>query len=100
MPEPTTFPGGQLLSHVVGFARELRREGMAVTPGQTTLFAQALAEVPIFDPQIFYHTARSTLVTRREDYPKFERAFWKFWQKLGLERFPEELLPPTPLPPN
>lgn len=94
------FSGGQLLSHAIGFVRELRSEGMVVTPGQTTLFAQALAEVSIFDPQIFYHTARSTLVTRHEDYPKFEGAFWKFWQKLGLERFPGELLQPTPLPPH
>ncbi|HEU4740647.1 MAG TPA: VWA domain-containing protein [Meiothermus sp.] len=94
------FSGGQLLSHAVGFVRELRGAGMVITPGQTTTFAQALAEVPIFDPNVFYHTARTTLVTRHEDYPKFEGAFWKFWQKLGLERFPGELLQQTQVPPS
>lgn len=92
------FSGGQLLSHAVGFSRELRAEGIVITPGQTTTFVQGLAEIPIFDPQAFYHTARTTLVTRHEDYPKFEGAFWKFWQKLGLERFPGELLQQTQIP--
>ncbi|MBF6596294.1 MAG: VWA domain-containing protein, partial [Thermaceae bacterium] len=41
-----------------------------------------------------------SLVTRREDYAKFEEAFFKFWQTLGLERFPSELLNQTTLPPK
>jgi len=100
MPTEPALPGGQLLSQAVGFVRELRTWGVVITPGQTSLFAQALAEVPIFDPQVFYHTARTTLITRHEDYPKFEEVFWKFWQRLGLERFPGELLPQTPIPPK
>lgn len=91
---------GQLLSHAVRFSRTLRGEGIVITPGQTTTFARALAEIPIFDPVSFYHAARASLVTRHEDYAKFEEAFRKFWQTLGLDRFPNELLNQTALPPK
>ncbi|MCL6527392.1 MAG: VWA domain-containing protein [Thermaceae bacterium] len=91
---------GQLLSHAVRFCRDLRAEGVVITPGQTTWFARALTQIPLFDPVSFFHAARSSLITRHEDYPKFEAVFFKFWRSLGLERFPSELLPQTPLPPK
>lgn len=95
-----TAPTGQLLSHVVGFVRTLRAEGMVVTPGQTATFARALGEISIFDPVAFFHAAACSLVTRREDQAKFAEAFRKFWQNLGLEHFPSELLSQTTLPPK
>lgn len=90
----------QLLGHVVAFARHLRLVGLVVTPGQTATFARALGEVSIFDPEAFFYAAQSTLLTRQEDRAKFAEAFRKFWQQLGLEPFPAELLNPTPLPPK
>lgn len=90
----------QLLGHVVAFARHLRLVGLVVTPGQTANFARALGEVPIFDPEAFFYAAQSTLLTRQEDRAKFAEAFRKFWQQLGLEGFPAELLTPAPLPPK
>lgn len=93
-------PTGQLLSHVVGFVRNLRGEGIVVTPGQTATFARALGEISIFDPVAFFYAAQSSLVTRREDQAKFAEVFRKFWQNLGLERFPSELLSQTTLPPK
>ncbi len=95
-----TAPTGQLLSHVVGFVRTLRAEGIVVTPGQTATFARALGEISIFDPAAFFHAAECSLVTRREDQARFAEAFRKFWQNLGLERFPGELLSQTTLPPQ
>jgi len=95
-----TAPGGQLLTHVVGFVRALRSEGLTVTPGQTAAFARALGEISIFDPEAFFHAAQCSLVTRREDQARFAEAFRKFWQSLGLERFPGELLNQTPVPPK
>lgn len=95
-----TLSTPQLLSHVVAFVRSLRSEGMVVTPGQTATFARALGEISIFDPEAFFYAAQSTLLTRQEDRAKFAEAFRKFWQHLGLERFPAELLNQTPLPPK
>jgi len=95
-----TVSTSQLLSHVVAFARSLRHEGIVVTPGQTATFARALGEISIFDPEAFFYAAQSTLLTRQEDRARFAEAFRKFWQHLGLERFPAELLNQTPLPPK
>ncbi len=95
-----TVSTSQLLSHVVAFARSLRHEGIVVTPGQTATFARALGEISIFDPEAFFYAAQSTLLTRQEDRARFTEAFRKFWQHLGLERFPAELLNQTPLPPK
>lgn len=95
-----TAPTEQLLSHVVAFVRNLRGEGIVVTPGQTATFARALGEIPIFDPVAFFYAAQSSLLTRREDQAKFAEVFRKFWKNLGLERFPAELLNQTPLPPK
>ncbi|RDI94663.1 VWA domain-containing protein [Meiothermus sp. QL-1] len=89
-----------LLSHVVAFARALRREGIPVTPGQAAAFARALGEIAIFDPESFFFAARCTLVTRREDLARFDEVFRRFWKALGLEGFPAELLHQTPLPPK
>lgn len=95
-----TVSTSQLLSHVVAFARSLRHAGIVVTPGQTATFARALGEISIFDPEAFFYAAQSTLLTRQEDRAKFAEAFRQFWQHLGLERFPAELLHQTPLPPK
>jgi len=95
-----TVSTSQLLSHVVAFARSLRHAGIVVTPGQTATFARALGEISIFDPEAFFYAAQSTLLTRQEDRAKFTEAFRQFWQHLGLERFPAELLHQTPLPPK
>lgn len=95
-----TVSTSQLLSHVVAFARSLRHAGIVVTPGQTATFARALGEISIFDPEAFFYAAQSTLLTRQEDRAKFAEAFRQFWQYLGLERFPTELLHQTPLPPK
>lgn len=95
-----TAPTGQLLSHIVGFVRTLRAEGIVVTPGQTAIFARALGEISIYDPATFFHAAQCSLVTRREDQAKFAEAFRKFWRNLGLERFPNELLSQTTIPPK
>lgn len=95
-----TVPTHQLLRHVVAFARSLRSEGIVVTPGQTATFARALGEISIFDPLAFFYAAQCTLLTRREDQARFAEVFRKFWQSLGLERFPGELLNQTALPPK
>lgn len=95
-----TVSTSQLLRHLVAFARSLRHAGIVVTPGQTATFAKALGEIPIFDPEAFFYAAQSTLLTRQEDRAKFAEAFRQFWQHLGLERFPAELLHQTPLPPK
>ena len=91
--------GGQLVGHAVKFSRELRESGVLVTPSQTALFAQALAEISLVNPVAFKDSARACLVCRREDIQKFEVAFVKFWRELGMGGIPDELMNQMKLPP-
>jgi uncharacterized protein len=90
--------GGQLVSHAVKFSRELREAGVLVTPSQTALFAQALAEISVVNPGAFKDSARACLVCRREDIQKFEIVFIKFWRDLGMGGIPDGLLNQMKLP--
>jgi len=96
----TDPPGGQLLSHLVRFSRELRQESLIVTPGQSTAFARAIAEIDIFNRDTFFYTARTTLLTRHEDFVKFQTVFDRFWQQLGFGDFTGEQLQQTLAPPK
>jgi hypothetical protein len=92
---------GHLVSHAVRFGRTLRQDGVRVTPDQIAVFARALREINLTHKGSFQDTARTTLVTRREDLEKFEQSFQRFWRELGLDWIPpgvigNTLLPPTP----
>jgi uncharacterized protein with von Willebrand factor type A (vWA) domain len=63
----------------VGFARLLRELGIGVPVGSTTTFASALGEVGIDDEVAVYWAGRSTLLTRPEDAPLYNRAFAAWW---------------------
>jgi uncharacterized protein len=91
--------GGRLVQHVVQFSRELREAGVLVSPAQTATFAEALGIINVLEPRAFRDTALTTLICRREDVPKFEAAFGKFWARLGLGGIPDELLSQARLPP-
>jgi uncharacterized protein with von Willebrand factor type A (vWA) domain len=71
-----------LLAQLVTFGRELRKEGLKISPEQLALAGQALGEIDLLDAEAFFLTLRATLVSRHEDYPLFERLFWRFWQGL------------------
>jgi uncharacterized protein with von Willebrand factor type A (vWA) domain len=70
---------GNLLGHLVRFARELRRAGVLVTPDQAATFAQALEHVPLSDREAFRLAARSTMVCRQEDLATFDQVFERFF---------------------
>ncbi|HXG42025.1 MAG TPA: VWA domain-containing protein [Dehalococcoidia bacterium] len=66
---------GDLLAHLVRFARALRQEGVPVTPDQVTALARALEVLPSLDQETFRLAARATLLCRQEDMETFERLF-------------------------
>jgi hypothetical protein len=89
---------GHLLEHIVQFGRELRGHGVNVTPGQVKVLAEALEQVPIADPVLFFYAARTTLVTKYDDLGRFEHVFDAYWRKLGMGGFPSDLLSHTAIP--
>jgi hypothetical protein len=63
----------------VGFTRVLRGCGVDAPVGSTVAFARALGEVGIDKRSAVYWAGRATLVHRREDTPRYDRAFASFW---------------------
>jgi len=63
----------------VHFARELRAAGLGVSQGQLEAFLRAFQWLDPCSRGDLYHAARTTLLTRREDVPLFERLFAHFW---------------------
>ncbi|MHB1929407.1 MAG: vWA domain-containing protein [Acidimicrobiales bacterium] len=64
---------------VVGFARALRRAGLAVPVGSVVTFAEALGHVGIDRRAAVYWAGRATLVRRPEDVADYDRIFASYW---------------------
>ncbi|WP_036218387.1 vWA domain-containing protein [Calidithermus chliarophilus] len=86
-----SLPSGHLLAHVVRFTRLLREGGVVVTPGQTMTFVRALEQISLLDAGSFYYAARTSLLTRREDYDRFHALFVRFWREFDSENSLSEL---------
>ncbi len=72
---------GRLLSNVIAFGRVLRGLELEAGPDRMIDLVHALDHVPIGDRAAFYHSARALFVRRREEIPRFDRAFEVFWRK-------------------
>lgn len=76
MPDPS---GIELVAALVGFGRELRREGMTVGTDQLVTYAQASARLAPTDAQDMYWAGRACLVARREDVATYDRVFRRWF---------------------
>lgn len=63
----------------VGFVESVRRGGIAVSLGSSRLFAEALAEIDLGNPDEVYWAARAVLVRRPEDIELFNGLFVAYW---------------------
>ncbi len=68
-----------LLEHVVGFSGALREAGLAVNPGNLIDLCQCFDFIDISQRDDFHAAARATLVSRREDIPRFDAVFAQYW---------------------
>ncbi|GAB1424406.1 VWA domain-containing protein [Thauera terpenica] len=68
-----------LLEHVVGFSGALREAGLAVNPGNLIDLCQCFDFIDISQRDDFHAAARATLVSRREDIPRFDAVFVQYW---------------------
>jgi|DewCreStandDraft_5_1066085.scaffolds.fasta_scaffold00674_20 uncharacterized protein with von Willebrand factor type A (vWA) domain len=77
----SSYEHGHLLHNLILFGRVLRGLGLDVNPGRMLDLVQALDTIQIGRKEDFYHTLRSLLVHRHEDFPLFDEAFELFWRK-------------------
>ncbi len=80
---PPAPSGVELVSALVGFGRELRREGMTVGTDQLVSYAQAAARLAPTDTQDMYWAGRACLVARREDVAIYDRVFGRWFAGAG-----------------
>jgi uncharacterized protein with von Willebrand factor type A (vWA) domain len=87
VPEDPAF-----LRSLVGFARELRGSGMPVGPGDVVTYCSAMSPLDPTDLLDLYWAGRTTLVTRHDQIPVYDRVFRRFFLGDGEEE-------PTPAKP-
>jgi uncharacterized protein with von Willebrand factor type A (vWA) domain len=78
------------VSLLVDFARVLRVDGLPVGSGDVLTYCAAMAPLDPTDLTDLYWAGRTTLVTRRDSIPVYDRAFRRFFLDQG-EDLPEPL---------
>jgi uncharacterized protein with von Willebrand factor type A (vWA) domain len=82
--------GGPFVSVLVAFAHQLRDAGLTVGSGDVLTYSAAMARLDPTDLLDLYWAGRTTIVTRREDIPIYDRVFKKFFLDEG-DGLPEPL---------
>jgi uncharacterized protein len=68
---------------LVGFAHELRADGMTVGTGDVLTYCSAMAPLDPTDLLDLYWAGRTTLVSRADDIPAYDRAFRRYFLEEG-----------------
>lgn len=85
LPEVTPF-----VDMVVDFCRELRVEGLPIGSGELLTYCEAMAALDPGDLLDLYWAGRSTLLTKNDQIPPYDRVFRRFF--LGYDdRLPEQV---------
>src|SRR5690242_20914517 len=82
--------GAPFVSVLVAFAGHLRRAGLAVGSGDVLTYCAAMAPLDPTDLLDLYWAGRVSLVTRREQFPVYDREFRRFFLDEG-DALPEPL---------
>ncbi len=77
---------------LVDFSRELRGAGLTIGSGDVLTYSAAMAALDPTDLVDLYWAGRTTLVSRREQIPVYDRVFRRFF----LDEREEEADPPRP----
>ncbi len=72
--------GQQLQRKLVEFGRLLWDMGLDVGPGRMVEASQTIALIDVKKREDFYHALKCTLLSRHEQEPLFDQAFFYFWQ--------------------
>ena len=92
MPDAPDEQGAAFVRTLVGFARELRGSGLPVGSGEVLTFCAAMSPLDPSDLMDLYWGGRTTLVTRHDQIPVYDRVFRRYF----LSRGDEEPTPDKP----
>ena len=74
---------GDLIVNLTRFSRLLREHGVPVVLDSEISAASALLHIDLLDPEEFYLTLKTTLLSRKKDEEAFDDLFRRFWRGLG-----------------
>lgn len=77
---------------LIVFCRELRAEGVSVTPAEAVTAASALQVIDTTDRDEVFLSLRSILTTSVDDFPIFEALFKRFWNRSSHKLVQRETL--------
>lgn len=87
--------GSATLHRLIGFGRYLRSTGLPVGTGRILSFCRAATVLDPLDRTDLWLAARSTLVSRPEDFALLDEAFDRYFGTERVEQIPEESRPPA-----
>ena len=76
--------GPAFLSSVLGFGRELKREGLTADLAAVLDFVRALDLVDIGDREEVRAAGAALFIRRKDEIDPYERAFERFWRGRGI----------------
>ena len=74
------MPHSNLLTNLLGFGQALRAAGLDVHIGRVLDSIDALQHIDLSSRDEVYHTLRTLLIHRHNDFPVFDRVFDEFWR--------------------
>jgi uncharacterized protein with von Willebrand factor type A (vWA) domain len=86
---------GEILSHLLLFARQLKAKGLKITPDGVADAARSLAFIDLSYRQDFYSALKANFVSSPKDLAVFDALFEQFWTRIQKEESQELPLPST-----
>ena len=80
-----SYRQGEILSHLLLFARRLKEKGLKITPGRVVDTARSLDFIDLSYREDFSSALKTNFVSSREDLAVFEALFEQFWSLLEKE---------------
>ena len=77
------------VAHLTRFCRALRGHGLLVGPQETADAIAAVERAGLMSEARIYWSLRALLVSRREQFPTFDRLFSQFWNFEPVSARPE-----------
>ena len=76
------FPPGEILSHLLRFARRLKERGLKITPGRVVDAARCLEAIDLSSRRDFAEALKANFVSTKEHLAVFEELFGEFWGQM------------------
>src|SRR5262245_55522912 len=80
---------------LIAFCRELRTQGVSVTPAEAVTAAVALEVIDTVDRDEVFLSLRSILTTSVDDFPVFAELFKRYWNRSHHKLIARETLAST-----